>query len=124
MNPAAFAEVLCEDLQIPDSTDLVPLIVQQIIEQVEDFRSHAPLGISEDAQTARGSLIDDRLDSTASLDVAADASDLRIPVQINIVFEKKRFHDQFEWDVTGWRNSPESFAAILVREERLQPEFQ
>lgn len=119
MNPTSFAEVLCEDLHISDSEGLVPIIVQQIIRQVEDYRKHAPMALFERVQLSQG-----REGDQGGGDVWADnAGDLRIPVQLNVVVDKVHLHDQFEWDVTCWRNSPETFADIVTREERLEPEF-
>ncbi|KAI9030534.1 hypothetical protein DFJ74DRAFT_656901 [Hyaloraphidium curvatum] len=120
VNPTSFAEILCEDLKVPDSTVFVPLIVQQIVEQVEDYRVNAPVVILE-----RSTLTEGRMAEGADGDDkwADNLGELRIPIHLNIVVDKMHLHDLFEWDVSCWRNSPEAFAEILVREERLDPEF-
>lgn len=95
ITPEQFAEILCDDLDLPAIAFVVP-IAQSIRQQIEAYPT------------------DNLLD---------DQSDQRIILKLNIHVGNISLVDQFEWDMSEKDNSPESFALKLCSELGLGGEF-
>jgi len=95
ITPEQFAEVLCDDLNLPSSTFVAP-IAQSIRQQIEAYPTDNLL----DKQT-----------------------DQRVVLKLNINVGNISLVDQFEWDMSEKNNSPEQFALKLCSELGLGGEF-
>lgn len=95
ITPEQFAEVLCDDLDLPSIAFVSP-IAQSIRQQIEAYPT------------------DNLLD---------DQSDQRIILKLNIHVGNISLVDQFEWDMSEKENSPENFALKLCSELGLGGEF-
>lgn len=95
ITPEQFAEVLCDDLNLP-STSFVAPIAQSIRQQIEAYPTDNLL----DKQT-----------------------DQRVVLKLNINVGNISLVDQFEWDMSEKNNSPEQFALKLCSELGLGGEF-
>ncbi|CAK5085344.1 unnamed protein product [Meloidogyne enterolobii] len=96
MTPEMIAEVLCEDLDLPLNTFL-PAIAQSIHQQIEAHSEAVPV----DEQT----------------------TDQRALLKLNIHVGNQSLVDQFEWDMSDPKNSPEEFGQKLSSELGLGGEF-
>lgn len=96
ITPEMVAEVLCEDLDLPVNTFL-PAISQSIHQQIEAHSDAVP--------------------------VDEQATDQRALLKLNIHVGNQSLVDQFEWDMSEPRNSPEQFAQKLCSELGLGGEF-
>ncbi|KAI8804743.1 hypothetical protein BJ742DRAFT_823091 [Cladochytrium replicatum] len=118
INPTAFAEQLCDDLQI--SPALTPLFVQAITlsirEQVEDYKNNSPLAVH--LPPFFGSRGNDGVDENVQ-----DGPDLRVAIKLDITIGNFYLLDAFEWDLNCKRNNPESFAEKMADELGLPSEF-
>ncbi|KAI9494244.1 hypothetical protein BDB00DRAFT_762178 [Zychaea mexicana] len=97
ISPEQFAELMCEDLQLPPTT-FVPNIAKGIKDQVEDYYLHA-------GSTRRRN------------------TELRMLVKLDITVGNRALLDQFEWDIACPQNSAEKFAEKLTNELGLGGEF-
>ncbi|KAJ2796782.1 SWI/SNF chromatin-remodeling complex subunit, partial [Coemansia furcata] len=115
--PQRFAHGLCIDLGLPPES-FVPLIVQSMEEQLEDFRQYGHVEAASAAAT-RQTLLDELAMRSAELlsiedgegDISmVDAKDrppklvwvddeLRVVVRIDIIIGHIALRDQLEWDV-------------------------
>ena len=95
ITPEQFAEVLCDDLDLPAISFVGP-IAQSIRQQIDAYPT------------------DNLLD---------DQSDQRIILKLNIHVGNISLVDQFEWDMSEKDNSPENFALKLCSELGLGGEF-
>lgn len=95
ITPEQFAEVLCDDLDLPASSFVAP-IAQSIRQQIEAYPVETFL---------------------------EDQSDQRIILKLNIHVGNISLVDQFEWDMSEKDNSPEDFALKLCSELGLGGEF-
>lgn len=91
-----FAEVICLDLRLPLSLFVEP-IAKSIKEQLEDYN----LSASNPQET----------------------EELKTIVKLDITVGNRELIDQFEWDISCPKNSPEEFAERLVKELGLGGEF-
>ncbi|KAI8319227.1 SNF5-domain-containing protein, partial [Martensiomyces pterosporus] len=98
--PTRFAQSLCIDLDLPQDI-FVPLIVQSIDEQLDDFRQY---GHGDDALV----WIDD---------------ELRVVIRIDIIVGHIALRDQFEWDVAPLLR-PLRVARVMCSEKGLGGEFE
>jgi len=96
VTPEMVAEVLCDDLDLPVSTFL-PAISQSIHQQME---AHSE-----------------------SLPVDVQVQDQRALLKLNIHVGNQSLVDQFEWDMSDEKNSPEEFALQLCKDLGLGGEF-
>lgn len=97
ITPEAFAELLCEDLELPANI-FVPSIVQALKGQIEHHSREA------DEETP-------------------SSNDQRVMIKLNLHVGNVSLQDQFEWDMTEPLNSPEEFARSLCTELGLGGEF-
>ena len=95
VTPEQFAEVLCDDLDLPASA-FVPAIAQSIRQQIESFQTDTLL---------------------------EEQTDQRVILKLNIHVGNISLVDQFEWDMSEKENSPEEFALRLCAELGLGGEF-
>lgn len=114
VNPEQFAEVLCDDLDLP-AVSFVPAISQSIRQQIEAYPTD--------------NLLDDQSDQRIILKVCVNSYEtmahfltLHNP-QLNIHVGNISLVDQFEWDMSEKDNNPESFALKLCSELGLGGEF-
>ncbi|XP_017490818.1 PREDICTED: SWI/SNF-related matrix-associated actin-dependent regulator of chromatin subfamily B member 1-A-like [Rhagoletis zephyria] len=96
ITPEQFAEVLCDDLDLPSST-FVPAVSQSIRQQIDAFPSE--------------SFMDD------------GPADQRVVLKLNVHVGNISLVDQFEWDMSEKQNDPEEFALKLCAELGLGGEF-
>jgi SWI/SNF-related matrix-associated actin-dependent regulator of chromatin subfamily B protein 1 len=95
LTPEQFAEVLCDDLELPPGSFAGP-IAQSIRQQCEQFSTDM---------------------------IPEDEEDRRVVVKLNIHVGNISLVDQFEWDISNPRNSPEEFARLLCADLGLGGEF-
>ncbi|TKR78065.1 hypothetical protein L596_018932 [Steinernema carpocapsae] len=96
VTPEIFAEVICEDLELPIPT-FHPAITQAIYQQIDAAGEAVP--------------VDNQL------------TDQRAVLKLNIHVGNQSLVDQFEWDMSDPHNSPEQFAQKLCSELALGGEF-
>merc|ERR1719354_663722 len=96
ITPEAFAEVLCDDLDMP-TLAFVPAIVQAIQTQVKQH--------------------------TFDSETVSDVTDQRVLIKLNLHVGNVSLQDQFEWDMSEPLNDPEQFALSLCTELGLGGEF-
>ncbi|KAJ3046746.1 SWI/SNF chromatin-remodeling complex subunit, partial [Rhizophlyctis rosea] len=114
LQPEQFAEILCEDLQLPVASFLTP-IAKAIREQIDDYFQHAPKALEPPDDEVKG--------REGEEDDFRDAPELRILIKLDITIGNSCLTDQFEWDLNCKRNSPEMFADHLCKELNLCWEF-
>lgn len=95
LTPEQFAEVLCDDLDLPSGSFAGP-IAQSIRQQCDQFSNEM---------------------------IPEDEEDRRVVVKLNIHVGNISLVDQFEWDISNPRNSPEEFARLLCADLGLGGEF-
>jgi SWI/SNF-related matrix-associated actin-dependent regulator of chromatin subfamily B protein 1 len=95
MSPEQFAQVLCDDLELPASS-FVPAIAQSIKQQLDQFSSEM---------------------------IPQDEEDRRVIIKLNIQVGNISLVDQFEWDMSNPLNKPEDFARQLCADLGLGGEF-
>ncbi|KAI9331667.1 hypothetical protein DFJ73DRAFT_856788 [Zopfochytrium polystomum] len=96
LNPQKFAEIMCEDLDLPAS-----LYAAQIAESIT-------------------TQVDEHL--TQLLNEVPPEEDMRISISLDIIFGSYSIRDRFEWDLAS-RLTPEEFAEILASDLGLGGEF-
>jgi len=92
-----FAEVLCDDLDL-NPLNFVPAIAAAIQQQVESFPSESD-------------------------NLLKETTDRRVILKLNIHVGNISIVDQFEWDLSEERNSPEEFSRKLCADLGLGGEF-
>jgi len=97
ITPEMFAEILCDDLDLPVST-FVPAIASSVRQQL-------------DAHAAGDACITD------------GGADQRAVLKLNIHVGNQSLVDQLEWDMSEADNSPEEFSRQLCAEMSLGGEF-
>ncbi|XP_057295648.1 SWI/SNF-related matrix-associated actin-dependent regulator of chromatin subfamily B member 1-like [Hydractinia symbiolongicarpus] len=97
ISPESFAEVLCDDLDLPTLT-FVPAIVQAMLQQIKQNSIESEISLSE-------------------------MTDQRIIIKLNLHVGNVSLQDQFEWDMSEPLNDPEQFALSLCTELGLGGEF-
>lgn len=100
ISPEQFAELLCDDLDLPPQTFVQP-VAQSIRQQVEAFQTLDPNQESVYSQVA----------------------DQRVLIKLNIHVGNISLVDQFEWDLNERGTTPEQFALKLCSELGLGGEF-
>ncbi|KAJ2454967.1 SWI/SNF chromatin-remodeling complex subunit [Coemansia sp. RSA 2424] len=125
--PQRFALGLCLDLALPPDS-FVPLIVQAIDEQLDDFRHYGHVEAAA-APAVRQSLLDEidrsdqEIDGSDQEDKEKDDmprlaswvdDELRVVIRIDIIIGHIALRDQLEWDVAPLlRPPPPPVAALL-----------
>lgn len=95
ISPEQFAEVMCDDLDL-NPINFVAAIAQAIKQQVDAFPTN---------------------------NLLEEQTDQRVIIKLNIHVGNISLVDQFEWDMSEERNSPEEFALKLCGELGLGGEF-
>lgn len=95
ITPQMFAQVMCEDLELPLTQFLGP-ITQQIQQQLNSHQEIVPI----------------------------DEPDQRAILKLHIHVGNESLTDQFEWDMSNKELSPEQFATSLCKELGIGGEFQ
>uniref|UniRef100_A0A1X7UXX8 Uncharacterized protein n=1 Tax=Amphimedon queenslandica TaxID=400682 RepID=A0A1X7UXX8_AMPQE len=90
-----FAQVLCEDLELPTSS-FAPAIIQSIKQQIDNFTTDV---------------------------IPQDEEDRRVIIKLNIQVGNISLVDQFEWDLSNPLNVPEEFARKLCQDLGLGGDF-
>ncbi|KAJ3091494.1 SWI SNF, matrix associated, actin dependent regulator of chromatin, sub b, member 1 [Quaeritorhiza haematococci] len=99
LTPEMFAEIMCEDLQVPAAT-YAATISNAIKTQLREFSGFF-----------------------AAHDVPAEA-DSRVLIKLDIVAGKLHLQDRFEWDLSSREGvTPEDFARIITAEMGIGGEF-
>ncbi|KAK3940517.1 SNF5-like protein [Diplogelasinospora grovesii] len=111
ISPEHFSMQLVEDmgLKAPLDKPVQDQVVQQMIEQINDF--YPFIHREEEA-------LDPELPYSAYKN-----DEMRILVKLNITIGAHTLVDQFEWDINNPNNSPEEFAACMARDLSLSGEF-
>jgi len=97
ITPEAFAEALCDDLDLP-AVSFAPSIIQALKSQIEQY--------SVDFEDMDPVIIDQR-----------------VLIKLNLHVGNVSLQDQFEWDMSEPLNDPEEFARTLCTELGLGGEF-
>ncbi|KAE9553528.1 hypothetical protein FO519_003277 [Halicephalobus sp. NKZ332] len=95
ITPQMFAQIMCEDLELPIASFLHP-ITQQIQQQLNAHQEIVPI----------------------------DEPDLRAVLKLHIHVGNESLTDQFEWDMSNKELSPEQFATSLCKDLSVGGEFQ
>ncbi|CAG8563426.1 10965_t:CDS:2, partial [Paraglomus brasilianum] len=95
ITPEDFAQILCNDLDIPEST-FIPVIASSINSQIHDYEAAAEVEIPEE--------------------------DNRVAIQIDVQSGRLYLRDRFEWDL-GSDLTPEAFAKQLAADIGVGGEF-
>ncbi|RCH91486.1 SWI/SNF chromatin-remodeling complex subunit, partial [Rhizopus stolonifer] len=130
-----FAEITCEDLRLPTST-FAPLISASIKEQIEDFVSSTSTMVTEndnlEAAVSFKDLLKNKEEDKSALEYQTNEKskdlinknpELRTVIRLNILVGNRMLNDQFEWDVSCPKNSPETFAEAMSTDLGLCGEF-
>lgn len=96
ITPAQFAEILCNDLDLPNSMQLH--VAESIIQQIEDYSYVANLQLP---------LVNPYI----------------VIIDLSVSLHDQLFQDRFEWDLNQQEVTPEAFAKIVVAESGLANEF-
>ena len=104
VSPEQFADVMCDDLKLPTNI-FSDQIARAIREQIEDYNLNA------------SSLLQEVHEGEAR------QQELRTVIKLDVTVGNWELIDQFEWDISCPKNSPEEFAANLVKDLGLGGEF-
>ncbi|KAL1924815.1 uncharacterized protein VTP21DRAFT_4469 [Calcarisporiella thermophila] len=96
ITPEHFAELLCEDLELPTHQFVQP-IATSIKSQVEEYEAVADMELPEE--------------------------DVRVIINLDLQVGKLSLRDRFEWDVTNPHLTPEAFSRQLAADLGLGGEF-
>lgn len=130
ITPEQFADVMCEDLKLPPNI-FMDQISKAIKEQIDDYNLNASSMMKEDSEespeqktVALNTLSQDSNDiSTTVFNSNSKGIELRTLIKLDITVGNRELVDQFEWDISCPRNSPEEFANTLTTELGLGGEF-
>ncbi|KAI9317065.1 hypothetical protein BX666DRAFT_2027132 [Dichotomocladium elegans] len=136
ITPEMFAQILCEDLQLPVAS-FGPLITRGIQDQIQDYYLNAGSTTmggddsgdeKENVHSTSTEPKDDMIPIKSETDKAPEHkgrknTELRMLIKLDITVGNRALIDQFEWDIACRRNDAESFAEKLVNELGLGGEF-
>ncbi|KAJ3217575.1 hypothetical protein HDU67_007647 [Dinochytrium kinnereticum] len=112
ITPEKFAEILCEDLNLPlPHANFATQIARAIHDHLDEFYDHQPTIYQVNEQMQDG-----------SMETRYVSWERRVAIKLDITIDGVSLVDQFEWDINGSQN-PELFADHLVSELGLCPEF-
>jgi hypothetical protein len=122
VTPEQFGEVMCEDLKLPPP--IANQIAKAIREQLDDYYLNAAsMLISNQDEQVKELEIQQPKDEEEDENPIKKYSELRTLIKLDITVGNRELIDQFEWDITCTKNSPESFAERLATELGLGGEF-
>ncbi|CAO0799994.1 unnamed protein product [Mucor circinelloides] len=133
ITPEQFADITCEDLRLP-TIAFSSLISASIKEQIQEYFLNASSMISDDQdeKSNRLNAYDQFMQCKKQKTEMAPNSrhvqengriELRTLIRLDIIVGNRILNDQFEWDITCEKNSPESFAETMATELGLGGEF-
>lgn len=133
ITPEQFADITCEDLRLP-TIAFSSLISASIKEQIQEYFLNASSMISDDQDEKPNQLNaydqfmkckEQKTEMTPnSRHVKGNGRiELRTLIRLDIIVGNRILNDQFEWDITCEKNSPESFAETMATELGLGGEF-
>ncbi|KAK6459465.1 chromatin structure remodeling complex protein SFH1 [Scheffersomyces xylosifermentans] len=96
ITPNQFAEILCNDLELPSSMN--SQITDSIIQQIEEFNYATTLQLPTNTPCV-------------------------VIIDLSVSLNKQLFQDKFEWDLNQTEVTPEFFAKIVVADLGLSLEF-
>lgn len=96
ITPSQFAEILCNDLDLPNSMQLQ--VAESINQQIEDYAFVANLQLPL-------------------------SNPYIVIIDLSVSLHNQLFQDRFEWDLNQTEITPEEFAKIVVAESALAKEF-
>lgn len=97
ITPSQFAEILCTDLDLPNS--MQSQISESIIQQIEDYNY------------------------VSSLQFSPEIGPCVVVIELSVNLNKQLYQDKFEWDLNQSDVTPELFAHIVVADLGLSLEF-
>ena len=125
-----FADIMCEDLKLPHNI-FSDQIARSIKEQIDDYNLNASSMTKEEEEESQDQ-------KTATMDTLTQEAEtikvdlfngntkgieLRTLIKLDITVGNRELVDQFEWDISCPRNSPEDFATTLATDLGLGGEF-
>lgn len=143
ITPEQFAEIMCEDLKLPHHI-FMDQISKAIKEQIDDYNLNASSIMNKDSEESieqknetlltlsqphSSSEVEGRVEGeNMMIDSTRSNSDnkeieLRTIINLDITVGNRELVDQFEWDISCPKNSPEEFAHTLATELGLGGEF-
>ncbi|RCH90418.1 SWI/SNF chromatin-remodeling complex subunit, partial [Rhizopus stolonifer] len=126
VTPEQFADVMCEDLRLPVSI-FSDQIAKAIREQIDDYNLNASSMIKkeeEEHKQQQKELLDAIHQPEKLISYPQEEGiELRTVIKLDITVGNWELLDQFEWDIGCPKNSPEEFAAKLVKDLGLGGEF-
>ncbi|GAN03594.1 hypothetical protein MAM1_0043d03049 [Mucor ambiguus] len=131
ITPEQFADITCEDLRLPP-TVFSSLISESIKEQIQEYFLNASSMINNDQKDQTSHPYDEfmqckkqKMTWTPTEDHVKDIGrvELRTLIRLDIIVGNRILNDQFEWDITCEKNSPESFAEAMATDLGLGGEF-
>lgn len=123
ITPEQFADIICDDLKLPQSI-FSDQITKSIKEQLDDYNLNASSMMKEEQEDSSPTL--DALCDTHTNEGGNSSSkgiELRTVIKLDITVGNRELVDQFEWDISCPRNSPEEFANTLSTDLGLGGEF-
>lgn len=96
ITPNQFAEILCTDLELPNS--MQQQIAESILQQIEDYNYVSSLQYTP-------------------------GNPCIVIIDLSVSLSKKLYQDKFEWDLNQTQITPEKFAHIVVSDIGLALEF-
>ncbi|KAI9483620.1 MAG: hypothetical protein EXX96DRAFT_149805 [Benjaminiella poitrasii] len=123
ITPEQFAEIMCEDLRIPTHI-FSDQIAKAIKEQIDDYNLNASSVIKEEFEYAvEDSTTATKYNNNEIIIEEEKQNELRTVIKLDITVGNWQLVDQFEWDISCPRNSPEEFAEKLANDLGLSGEF-
>lgn len=96
ITPYQFADILCNDLELPNSMNLQ--IAESIVQQIDDYNYASNLQLPSNVPCV-------------------------VIIDLSVSLNKHLFQDKFEWDLNGNGVTPEDFARIVVADMGFSLEF-
>ncbi|KAI8885301.1 SNF5-domain-containing protein [Backusella circina FSU 941] len=127
VTPEQFGEIMCEDLKLP--SPVANQIAKAIREQLDDYYLNAASMLirNEDDEQVKELEIQQQQpkeeDQEEGTIIHKKQNELRTLIKLDITVGNRELIDQFEWDITCTKNSPETFAERLATELGLGGEF-
>lgn len=121
---------MCEDLKLPQNI-FMEQIAKAIKEQIDDYNLNASSMMKDEIEESVEQKTEalqtlakpDEKNKITMIDSQGNGIELRTIIKLDITVGNRELVDQFEWDISCPRNSPEEFANILTIELGLGGEF-
>ncbi|KAI9025326.1 hypothetical protein CLU79DRAFT_745061 [Phycomyces nitens] len=129
VTPEQFANVLCEDLRLP-AASFAPQITRTLRDQIQDYYLHNASMVTKDDSDQEKEEVVEHSESEVVVkkeeeedEKKVKSRELRMLIRLDITVGNRALLDQFEWDISCQRNSPEAFAQVMSTELGLGGEF-